>query len=80
MSEVIDLSSERNRRNTPNPEHVRHDEYGSPLYEFLFDYEMGGGFYSFSLFAYDWEDAERRAAAISAGVTVAGQLHAVDPA
>lgn len=77
---VIDLQAERNRRGGPDAEHVRFDEDGVPLYEFIFNYKMDRSTYSFTLFAYDWEDAEKRCAAINAGVTVCGQLHSVIPA
>lgn len=80
MTDIIDLTAERNRRDRPDAEHVRKDEYGRELYEFLMDYQMGDGTYSFSVFAYDWEDAERRARAISQGVVVVGQLHCMVPA
>lgn len=80
MADVIDLTAERNRRDGPDADHIRQDEYGRPLYEFVFDYRMDDGTYTFSLFAYDWEDAERRAKAISQGVVLVGQLHQVVPA
>mgnify|MGYP001449036288 CR=1 FL=1 len=80
MSDVIDLTTERNRREGPDPEHIRHDDRGRPLFEFVYDYTMDDGSFSFSLFAYDFEDAERRANAINQGVKLTGQLYGVDPA
>lgn len=80
MTDVIDLTAERNRREGPDPEHVSQDEYGRPLYQFIYDYQMDDGTFSFSLFAYDFEDAERRAAAINRGVELKGQLYGVSPA
>lgn len=80
MTDVIDLVAERNRRDGPDPEHIRQDEYGRKLYEFIYDYQMDGGSFSFTLFAYDFEDAERRAMAISQGVVLVGQLYHEGPA
>lgn len=80
MNGIIDLTAERNRRDRPDPEHVRLDEDGVELFEFIFRYKMDGSRYMFTLFAYDWEDAESRAEAIRKGVVVDGQLHRVVPA
>jgi hypothetical protein len=79
MSDVIDLAAERNRREGPDPEHIRPDGEGGILYAFCFSYRMNGSQYTFNLFAYDFEDAERRAKAMRNSVQVDGQLISVVP-
>lgn len=77
---VIDLQEERNRRDGPDAERIRIDEEGRKLYTFLADYKMDGSTYTASIWAYDWEDAERRLTAIRFSGHIVGMLHAVVPA
>ena len=81
MSEdIIDLNAERNKREQPDSEFVRHDDFGRPVYLFLLNYQMDGASWSADIWAYDMEDAQRRVDAIAKTVTVLGQAYtAVQP-
>lgn len=72
---IINLDAERGKRDAPDAEFVRRDQYGRPVFSFLLDYELDGRTYSVTIWAADFADAERHAAALTAGVTVAGQIH-----
>jgi hypothetical protein len=75
MSDPIDFIAEKNKREAPDPEFVRRDEFGRPLYCFLIDYEMDGGSWGSELWAYDAADAEKRVEAMRASLTLAGQIY-----
>jgi hypothetical protein len=79
MNNIIDLSAKRNEREQPDAEFVRSDEFGRPLYTFGVEYRMDDRTYSFHLIAYDWEDAERRVAAIREDGKVFGQIMTAVP-
>lgn len=42
-SMIITLGERRNAAEKPDPEHIRKDDFGRPMYEFLLDYEFDGG-------------------------------------
>ena len=77
---IIDLTAERNRRAEPDPEFIRHDDYGRPLYTFLLNYEMNGGRWQTQVWAYDQADAEARVAAMRESLTVLGKAFSCVPA
>jgi len=79
MTDVIDLGAERNRRAQPDPEFVRQDDYGRPLYHFGLSYEFDGRTWAAELWAYSFEDAEARVAAMRGTLTVCGQTYSVIP-
>jgi hypothetical protein len=78
--EPIDLAAERNKREQPDPEFVRKDEYGRPLFTFLLSYEMGGSQWATEIWAYDFDDAEARVAAMRESLKVDGKLFTTVPA
>lgn len=77
---IVDLGAERNRRKQPDPEFVRKDDFGRPLYTFLLSYEMNGSQWSIDLWAYDFADAEARCAAMRDSLKVEGQAFDTTPA
>ncbi len=77
--DVIDLNAERSKREQPDPEFVRQDEYGRPIYCFGMEYEMGDKRWSTEVWAYDWADAENRCAAMRDSLKVFGQLYGSVP-
>lgn len=79
MSDVIDLSAEREKRDAPDAEFVRRDDFGRPLYLFGLEYEFGGKQWACDLWAYSWEDAEGRVAGMRQSLAVSGQIHARIP-
>lgn len=80
MSRVIDLTAERRRRDAPDPQHVRRDDHGRPLYRYEIAYQRADGRpYGVEVWAYDWADAEAAAAGLSAGCTVVGQIMSWTP-
>ena len=78
--DIIDLNAERNKREQPDPEFVRKDGFGRPLYLFLLNYQMDGASYTADIWAYDMADAQRRVDAISTTVAVLGQAFGKEPA
>ena len=80
MAEITDLAAERNRRAQPDPEFVRQDDYGRPVYCFGVEYRFNDRTYSFQLWAYSWEDAEAKVASIRESGKVFGQLYSQAPA
>lgn len=73
---VIDLDRARAARELPDAEHIQYDQFGRPMYRFALTYEMDGKVWGSEVWAYSFEDAERRAAAIRLSLSVAGQVHA----
>lgn len=80
MSDVIDLNAERSKREQPDPDHVRHDDFGRPLYEFLLSYGMEDKQWSTTVWAYSFEDAENRVIAMRESLKVDGQAYGCIPA
>lgn len=76
MGGVVDLNQARAARERPDAEHVRQDQFGRPMYRFALTYEMDGSTWGADLWAYSFEDAERRVAAMRDTLGVAGQVHA----
>jgi hypothetical protein len=76
----ISLAAERNKREQPDPEFVRKDDFGRPLYAFALEYQMDGGTWSTQVWAYSHEDAEARVAAMRESLAVRGQLFGMTPA
>lgn len=77
---VIDLTERRNAAAQPDPEFVRRDEYGKPLYCFLLSYEMDGSRYSTEIWAYEESEAQKRVQAMRESLTYDGQLFECVPA
>lgn len=74
MSDVIDINAERNRREQPDPEFVRKDEYGRPLYCYTLSYEMSDRRYCTDIWAYDFADAGNRVSAMRESLKLDGQI------
>lgn len=77
---IIDLSAERDKRNGPDEEFVRYDEHGRKLFAYCLDYRMDDAYWTTTIWAYSFEDAERRAEAMRQGVAVSGQIYSTIPA
>jgi hypothetical protein len=77
---VTDLTAERNKREQPDPEFVRKDDFGRPLYTFLLSYEMDDSRWCAEIWAYSFEDAEARVAAMRESLKVDGQAFSTVPA
>jgi hypothetical protein len=80
MSDIIDLQRERASREQPDADCVRKDDYDRPLYLFALEYQMDGGTWGADVWAYSWEDAENRVAAMRGSLSVLGQTMAIIPA
>lgn len=75
MTDPIDLSAERNRREAPTSQFVRKDEYGRPLYRYFAEYTRDDGqVYAVDFWACDFDDAEAICESMSRGVTLKGQI------
>lgn len=73
---VIDLNQARVARERPDTEHVKQDQFGRPMYRFALAYQMDGKEWGAEVWAYSFDDAERRVAAMRGSLSVAGQVHA----
>lgn len=78
--DVIDLNAERSKREQPDPQFVRQDDFGRPLYEFLLSYRMDEKSWSITVWAYSFEDAGNRVAAMRESLKLDGQLYGRVPA
>lgn len=76
MGDLFDLNQVRTAREQPDPEHVQRDQFGRPMFRFALAYEMNGRTWGTDVWAYSFEDAERRVAAMRVSLSVAGQVHA----
>lgn len=75
MVRVIDLSTERDRRDGPDAEHMTTDQWGRPMFNFAVDFEFGGSEWSVYLWAYDLEDAQARVTSLRSTATLVGQVY-----
>lgn len=75
MTDIINLTAERDKRDSPDADCITHDEYGRPLYTFSAEYQRGDRTFAFDFVAYSMEDAQEAVAAMNTGVTLAGQVY-----
>lgn len=81
MPDLIDLAAERNKRDAPDPQFVRTDDCGRPMYCYSVRYAMDGKQWGgVKIWAYDFDEALRRMEAIRATGKIDGQLMAEVPA
>lgn len=80
MTDIVDLNERRNAAEKPDPEFIRKDEYGRPLYCFVLSFDMADRQYGTDLWAYDMADAEAKVAAMRESLRVDGQMFSVVPA
>lgn len=76
MPDIIDLSAERDRRNGPDAQFVTTDDAGRQMFAFCLEYRIGEASFVVSVFACDFDDAERRCAGMRESLVVAGQIYA----
>jgi hypothetical protein len=79
MSDVINLTAKRNERENPDPEFVRKDDFGRPMYCYALDYAMDDASWGAQIWAYSMEDAERRVEAMRSSLSLLGQMYCVVP-
>lgn len=77
---ILDLTAERAKRERPDDDCVRTDDEGRELGLYALSYRMDGSTWSADIWAYSFEDAENRAAAMRASLVVLGQVHSIIPA
>jgi len=77
MGKVVDLVARLAAANAPDADCVRQDQDGRPLYRYALEYRMGDASWSAELWAYSFDDAEQRVAAMRDSLVVLGQLKAV---
>jgi hypothetical protein len=80
MTDIIDIQRARASRDQPDADCVRKDDYGRALYLFALHYEMDSHTWGTEVWAYSWEDAEARVAAMRDSLCVSGQMMAIVPA
>lgn len=72
--EPIDLAAARMRRDGPDADCIRTDEYGRPLYLFTASYMRGNSEFALEFWCYDEADAREAVEAMNTGITFYGQL------
>lgn len=80
MSDPISLDAARSARDQPDPEYVRRDDFGRPMFCFILEYEMDGGTWAAELWAYSMVDAKARVDAMKESLVLRGQLFGRSPA
>lgn len=76
MSDVIDLTAERQRREAPDTRFVTKDRWGRPMFAFACSFDHAGSELTVRIWAYDHADAEARVASLRDTLRVDGQLYA----
>jgi hypothetical protein len=79
MTSIIDLTAERNKREAPDADCVRTDDFGRPLYLFALEYKFDDRRWEAEIWAHSWDDAEARVAAMRQSLEVSGKTFAVIP-
>lgn len=80
MSDIIDLAAERNKRTAPAPEFLKQDDEGRDMQLYTVAYEMDGERWGFDVWAYSFDDAEKRVRAIRQSAELSGQVYERGPA
>ncbi|ANL02683.1 hypothetical protein [Rhizobium phage RHEph18] len=79
MVEPTDFQKFRTERDI-DPEFIRKDDMGRPMYSFLLSYKFAGSTWGgVSIWAYSFEDAQERAKAMRESLEVLGQIGGVIP-
>lgn len=74
---IIDLTSERAKRDRPDQQFICADSEGREMFAFCGSYRLDTGeTFSLSFFAYDFDDAKRRVEAIKGNLVLDGQTYA----
>lgn len=76
---VIDLNWERAKREEPDANCVKKDQFGRDMFLFALEYEFDGSRWCAEVWAYDWADAEARVAGMKDSLVVVGQTYGVIP-
>ncbi len=73
---VTSLQRYINAKREPDEEFVKADEYGRKLYTFKYEFDHSDGHrYGFSIWAYDFADAEAKMDSIKASGRIIGKLY-----
>jgi hypothetical protein len=85
VTDIFDISKIRQQRQAeadgvPDPDCVRHDEYGRPLYCYIIEYHHQGATYSLDLWCYSEAEAIDHMLSIAAGASYVGQKLGIIPA
>lgn len=85
-NKIVNLAAFKAKQDEPDPEFVRKDDLGRPLYCYTADYSFDSasmpeekGTYSIQFWAYSVEDAMAKIAAMRESLTYKGQIHAQIP-
>ncbi len=80
VTDIVDLHAERNKREAPDTDCQRKDEFGRPLYLFAFHWFRDGHQYGNTLWAYSAEDAQAHIEAMRGSLAYDGQIFGMVPA
>ena len=76
MSDIIDLTAERERREQPSADFTRRDDFGRIMFAYSCSYEFDGGTWDIKLWAYSMDDAQARVGAMRESLALQGQIYA----
>lgn len=74
---VIDLATERGKRDRPDDQFIRDDGEGRALYLYWADFTVDGEPHQLDIWAYDFGHAEAQIGAMRDSLTLLGQAMAV---
>lgn len=79
MTDPIDFTERLNKRDI-DQNHIRKDDFGRPMYEFILSYEFNGSTWGgVTVWAYSMDEAEQRVAAMRESLVLLGQLGGLVP-
>lgn len=79
MTDIVDLSLERAKREEPDDNCVMKDDFGRPLYRFALEYSYDNSRWAAEVWAYSFEDAAARVEGMKSSLEVVGQIFAEVP-
>lgn len=80
MTGIVDLNRERAKREEPDADCVRKDDFGQPLYLYALEYSFDDKRWAAEIWAYSMEEAQARVDGMRQPLVLCGQTFAVVPA
>lgn len=80
MVDTIDFQAEKSRREMPDADCRKVDDFGRPMGLYALDYKYEGGSWPLEVWAYSTEDAQARVVAMRDSLTLLGQIYSIVPA
>lgn len=79
-AQIIAFDRAKLSDDNPSPDLIMFDEDGRELRTYALRYEFEGSYWSTTIMAYSFDDAENRVNAMRQSLELRGELHAIVPA